>query len=183
MRTAIVLFVLACPAYYQEAFAQDAADVTRQKFDRIIAALQKMDQRFDKQDQRLSQLENARKDEPKRLGYVEDYSGNAPTLRRGEDIPTQESKPIDLVASKIKEQEVIFFVVVVKPTVIKSKVESDNLIDFLSPAFENRPIVLMGYDPRQTTTYYGRKDIVEFLANVDQSTIPFTKYQLTYSAR
>jgi hypothetical protein len=38
------------------------------------------------------------------------------------------------------------------------------------------PIILMAQDPFGVPTYYGRKDIVAFLANLDVSQIPWQEY-------
>ena len=45
-------------------------------------------------------------------------------------------------------------------------------------AFPGMPVVLMGQDARGQATYFGRRDIVNFLSNVSPSRIPWRRYTL-----
>ena len=76
----------------------------------------------------------------------------------------------------IKEQNITFAVVVVKPHVLNSNQASDDARRSFSHVFPGVPIILMAQDHRGTPTYQGRKDIVAFLANVSPSRIPFKTY-------
>jgi hypothetical protein len=192
MKTAFPLLVFAA-LVSDSAFCQD---VTKEKFDRIIAALDKLTERHDKTDERLTRLENYRTSpsndsslpglatKPERLGYVVDYSGTSPTLQTGPDlggIPWEAAKcsTIDLHAAMIKEQGVVFAIVLVRPNVLRSRPETENLIRFLTPAFGTRPVILMGFSADRVD-FAGRPDIVQFLETVDPYTLGFAPYQLVY---
>ncbi len=73
----------------------------------------------------------------------------------------------------IKEQGVTFGVVIVQSHVLSNQTEANDLIaSFQSQIFGGLPVVLMAQDARRTPTYYGRKDIVAFLARVPLNAIP-----------
>jgi hypothetical protein len=78
----------------------------------------------------------------------------------------------------IKEQGVTFAIVIVKRHVIDSTTEANNAIRSFSPVFGGIPLVLMAQDFRGVPSYYGRRDIVNFLANVSVSAIPWKRYTL-----
>ena len=78
----------------------------------------------------------------------------------------------------IKEQGVTFAVVVTKKQVVDNRFEADNAIQSFSRLFPGIPVVLMGQDSRGTPTYYGRKDIAKFMANVPIHAIPWKEYTL-----
>jgi len=77
----------------------------------------------------------------------------------------------------INEQNVTFAVVIVKKSVIDSRIEANRAIQSLRPLFPGITVVLMAQDGRGTPTYYGRPDISRFLANVPLHAIPFTRYR------
>ncbi len=76
----------------------------------------------------------------------------------------------------IKEQGVTFAVVVVKRYVVDNPAEAERAIINFSGAFPGIPVVVMGQDPRGRARYYGRTDIVQFLANVPFQAIPWKRY-------
>lgn len=76
----------------------------------------------------------------------------------------------------IKEQGVTFAIVVVKKWVVDSMHESEKAMHAYSPYFPGLPLVLMGQDSRGVPKYRGRRDIVNFLANVHPSRIPWKRY-------
>jgi len=79
----------------------------------------------------------------------------------------------------IKEQQVTFGVVIVKQYVLSNKIEAENLIaSFQAQVFGGCPVVLMAQDSRGIPTYYGRKDIVDFLASIPLQSIPWKEYTL-----
>ena len=80
--------------------------------------------------------------------------------------------------SVIREQGVTFAIVIVKKHVVDSSSEADNAIRAYSPVFGYIPVVLMAQDSRGTPTWYGRRDIVNFLRNVPLSAIPWKEYSL-----
>lgn len=77
----------------------------------------------------------------------------------------------------IKEQGVTFSIVVVKPHVLNSSSEADNIRRSLHGILPS-PIILMAQDSRGIPTYQGRKDIVNFLANIHISQIPWKRYTI-----
>lgn len=80
----------------------------------------------------------------------------------------------------IKEQGITFAIVIVKPHVINNHSEANNMIQtFQVQAFGGIPVVLMAQDGRGTPRYYGRTDIVNFLANVPIHAIPWKRYSLS----
>lgn len=79
----------------------------------------------------------------------------------------------------LKEQGITFGIVVVREHVISNHSEADDAIITFQPILGVAPVVLMAQDHRGTPQYYGRKDIVAFLANIDFRRIPWKKY--TYS--
>lgn len=78
----------------------------------------------------------------------------------------------------IKEQGVTFAVVIVKPSVVQNQTTASRASSSLSPTFGGIPVVLMAQDCRGTPTYWGRRDLVRFLANVPLAAIPWRRYDL-----
>jgi hypothetical protein len=78
----------------------------------------------------------------------------------------------------IKEQGITFAVVIVKKHLVDNKFEADKAILSFQPLFPRIPVVLMAQDPRGIPTYYGRKDIAKFMANVPLAAVPWKEYSL-----
>lgn len=78
----------------------------------------------------------------------------------------------------IKEQGVTFGILIVKPHIMNSQSESQNMQRFGKQIFGLVPIVLMAQDSRGIPTYLGRKDIVSFLSHMSISRIPWRKYTI-----
>lgn len=76
----------------------------------------------------------------------------------------------------IREQGVSFAVVVVKQHVVDFPIEARKTIVGFQPVFPGLPIVLMAQDAHGTCTYYGRRDIADFMANVPVSSVPWREY-------
>jgi len=76
----------------------------------------------------------------------------------------------------IKEQNITFAVVIVKQSVLQFSAESEIAMRSFAPHFPGVPIILMAQDGRGTPTYCGRKDIINFLANIHVSQIPWKEY-------
>lgn len=85
-------------------------------------------------------------------------------------------KTMKLQGAVVKEQGVTFAVVTVKQFVIQSQTEFQKAVSGFSRYFPGMPIVLMAQDSSGTPTYRGRKDIVNFLANIQISQIPWKEY-------
>jgi hypothetical protein len=79
----------------------------------------------------------------------------------------------------ITEQRVTFGIVVVKSHVLNDHAEANNLISSFQGVMRVAPVVLMAQDSKGVPTYYGRKDIVAFLAHIDMRRIPWKRYGLT----
>ena len=79
----------------------------------------------------------------------------------------------------IKEQGVLFGIVVEKAHVLNSPSDRNQILNFGIRAFGAVPIVLMAQDASGTPTYYGRKDIVRFLSSVPFQRIPWREYLIT----
>ncbi len=78
----------------------------------------------------------------------------------------------------ISEQNVTFAIVVVKPHVVDNATEANRAIVSFCPVFHGLPVVLMGQDGFGRPKYYGRPDIVNFLAHVPLQAISWRKYEL-----
>lgn len=78
----------------------------------------------------------------------------------------------------IAEQGVTFAVVVVKKQVVDSPSAAAQTIREFQPVFPGLPVVLMAQDGRGIPTYYGRTDIVRFMARVPLNAVPWKKYSV-----
>jgi hypothetical protein len=76
----------------------------------------------------------------------------------------------------VKEQGQTFAIVVVKPQVLQSTFEANETRQSFTSVFPGVPIVLMAQNSRGVPTYHGRNDIVNFLARVPLSTIPWKEF-------
>ncbi|NWA24065.1 hypothetical protein HX866_04100 [Pseudomonas gingeri] len=76
----------------------------------------------------------------------------------------------------IKEQGITFAIVLVKHHVTGSSHESGKVRESFQPHFPGTPVVLASQDSRGTFRYQGRTDLVDFLASVDASRIPWKKF-------
>lgn len=76
----------------------------------------------------------------------------------------------------IKEQGQTFAVVVVKRHVTDNRHEASSAMRSFSRYFPGMPIVLMSQNSRGMPTYFGRRDIANFLSGVPTSAIPWKRY-------
>ncbi|MBN8648310.1 MAG: hypothetical protein J0L55_10175 [Caulobacterales bacterium] len=76
----------------------------------------------------------------------------------------------------VKEQGITFAIVIVKRFVTESQSRASEAIRSFSSFFPGLPIVLMSQDSRGMPTYFGRKDIANFLASVPMQAIPWKRY-------
>lgn len=76
----------------------------------------------------------------------------------------------------IKEQGVTFAIVVVKPHIIRNSFQANDAIRSFQPLFPGTPIVLMAQDGFGTPTYYGRNDLVNFMASVPMAAVPWQEF-------
>ena len=82
------------------------------------------------------------------------------------------------LGAKIREQNVTFGIVAVKPYVLQNPAARENMQDFGVRVFGYIPIVLMAKNARGVPTYWGRQDIVKFLAKVPPQCIPWMEYTI-----
>ena len=79
----------------------------------------------------------------------------------------------------IEEQGVTFAIVVVKRHIVDNKFSADEAVSNFSPIFPGLPIVLAAQDHRGQFTYYGHRNIVDFLASIDARRIPWKEYTVS----
>lgn len=79
----------------------------------------------------------------------------------------------------IKEQGVTFAIAVVKPRVIQNRAQASRAASRFGSVFPGVPIVLMAQNSGGAPTYYGRKDLVQFLSKVSMRAIPWKEYRIT----
>lgn len=78
----------------------------------------------------------------------------------------------------ICEQGVTFAVVAVKKHILDYAPDTADAMENFSDVFPGMPVVLMAQDGRGRPTYYGRRDIVNFLSRVSPGRIPWRRYTL-----
>ena len=76
----------------------------------------------------------------------------------------------------INEQGVRFGLIVVKRHVLHDEVAQRGVQSLGRRIWGDVPIVLMAQDARGVPTYWGRRDIVGFLANVDHNRLPWRRF-------
>jgi hypothetical protein len=81
-------------------------------------------------------------------------------------------------AALVREQGVTFAVVCVKSGVTSNSYQAQQAQLAFAPHFGGFPIVLMEQDSRGRATYYGRRDIVDFLSNISTSRLPWKRWNL-----
>jgi len=83
---------------------------------------------------------------------------------------------IKIQGAVIKEQGLTFAITVVKSHILSSQTQCQQTASSFQSLFPGLPIVLMAQDSRGTPTYWGRKDIVNFLSHIQLSQIPWKEY-------
>jgi hypothetical protein len=78
-------------------------------------------------------------------------------------------------AALVKEQGQTFAVVLVKHPVLRAS-NKENVREGFRSGFPGVPIILCGQDASGCPTYDGRRDIVNFLANVDFRRLPWSEW-------
>jgi hypothetical protein len=98
---------------------------------------------------------------------------------RDEGIPPeskQKGTAMQLEGAVIKEQGQTFAVVVVKRHITDNRHQAADASQRFSRCFPGMPIVLMSQDSRGTPTYFGRRDLANFLSRVSVNRIPWKRY-------
>jgi hypothetical protein len=78
----------------------------------------------------------------------------------------------------IKEQGVTFAIAVVRRSAIDDLSHRDETVAEFSAAFDGLPTVLMAQDASGRPTFYGRRDIVDFMSTVPIEAVPWSRYEL-----
>jgi hypothetical protein len=78
----------------------------------------------------------------------------------------------------IREQGVTFAVVVVKEHILNNSIEAERAMRAFQPAFPGIPVVLMAQDYRGVPTYYGRRDLSQFMADLPLECVPWAEYSV-----
>lgn len=78
----------------------------------------------------------------------------------------------------IREQGITFAIAVVQPHVLRNSTDRENALAQFTGVF-GVPTVLMARSHHGVPEYWGRQDIVKFLANVHPSRIPWQRYTLS----
>jgi len=78
----------------------------------------------------------------------------------------------------VKEQGVTFGIVITKEHVLNNQLEANRMINDFQLVMGVNPVVLMVQDIHGVPRYYGRDDIVRFLASIDFRRIPWKQYSI-----
>jgi hypothetical protein len=78
----------------------------------------------------------------------------------------------------IREQNVTFAIVNVKKHILDNTIEANRAIRSFGGVFPGMPVVLMSQDSRGRASYYGRRDISQFMARVPLNAIRWKRYAL-----
>jgi hypothetical protein len=81
-------------------------------------------------------------------------------------------------AALVREQGVTFAVLAVKPDVLRSPTRRDETSTGFAALWPGKPVILMAQDSRGVPEYYGRRDIVRFLATVPMETLPWRSWSV-----
>ncbi|WP_407310674.1 hypothetical protein [Desulfosporosinus sp. SB140] len=79
----------------------------------------------------------------------------------------------------VNDQGVKYAIVVVKHDVVQQINKNEEALAAYRHIFPDMPIILLGKDWQGNSTYYGPKDIVNFLSTVDPQRIPWRRYIIT----
>lgn len=83
---------------------------------------------------------------------------------------------VQIQGAVLKEQGQTFAIVVVQRHVIHNMSEAKKLQNEFARYFPKMPIILMAQDSHGTPTYFGRPDIVNYLASIHRGGIPLKRY-------
>lgn len=83
---------------------------------------------------------------------------------------------MEFTAALIREQNVEFAVVLVTRQAMQPG-SREAAVRSAQTFFPGRPVVLCSQDSRGKSTYYGRRDLVQFLARVFFEQLPWKKYR------
>lgn len=78
----------------------------------------------------------------------------------------------------VREQGITFGILIVKRHILNNRTEANRLLPQASAVFDGIPTILMAQENRGVPSYYGRQDIVNFMASVPLEVIPWKEYDL-----
>ncbi|AFM40939.1 hypothetical protein Desaci_1962 [Desulfosporosinus acidiphilus SJ4] len=81
-----------------------------------------------------------------------------------------------ITGAVVNEQGLKFAIVVVNHDVVQNISENEKALDAYRYLFPDMPIILLGHDWQGKSAYYGQKDLVDFLAQIDPQRIPWRRY-------
>jgi hypothetical protein len=87
--------------------------------------------------------------------------------------------PMKIQGAVVKEQGVTFGIVIVKSSAMSSSFESDRTRTAFQGLFPGMSLILASQDSCGVFKYQGREDIVNFLALIDASRIPWMEYTVS----
>lgn len=79
----------------------------------------------------------------------------------------------------IKEQGVTFGIVIVKSHILNDPTRREAAMSQASQLFGGIPTILMAQDHAGTPRYFGRSDIVRFMASVPLGAVPWKRYTIS----
>jgi len=87
---------------------------------------------------------------------------------------------MEMTAALVREQGVVFAVVLVQPHVLNSQTQSNDLFQSLRTIrdFQQIPIAFAAQSGNRVL-YRGRNDIVNFLKSVPFTALPWRKYRIS----
>jgi hypothetical protein len=78
----------------------------------------------------------------------------------------------------IKEQGVTFAIVIVKPGILDSGTQREETRQGFGRYFPGMPVILMAQNSQGVPTYFGKPDIVNYLAKIHPGRIPWKTYTI-----
>ena len=78
----------------------------------------------------------------------------------------------------ITEQGVTFAIAIVKPSVLSSASNRDQVVAQFGVIF-GIPVLLTAQDSSGTPSYYGRTDLANFMAEAPLEAVPWSEYEIS----
>ncbi|WP_088226747.1 hypothetical protein [Desulfosporosinus sp. FKB] len=81
-----------------------------------------------------------------------------------------------ITGSVVNDQGVKYAIVLVDHDVVQNISQNEEAINAYRHLFPGMPIILLGRDWQGKSTYYGQKDIVDYISQIDPQRIPWRRY-------
>jgi hypothetical protein len=91
---------------------------------------------------------------------------------RASATPLLSEPAMNIVGTVITEQGISFAVVQVHAYTVETEAEAEDAINSYSRLFPGLPVVLMAIAGGRSPTYWGRRDLANFLARLPPNRIP-----------